>query len=180
MRQRQFRRWVGAYGIAFRGRRSRHSPPSYAVSGNRKYRTFIVLNVPPERCARELEVAEAFDGAYFAIRLVGSSRVGIGEVGKPATEMHVAFQQSGHRTEMNVGLRDCEHLAQPDDSAKRDERQQKNVETRVEYLPRPRRWARKLQLHYRANCGRSKPGLTASAYEPGSQRCFGDLRRPAH
>ena len=116
--------------------------PSRAVSRNRNYRTSIVLNVPPERCARELEVAEAIDCAYFAIRRAGSSKKGIGQVSKPATEMHVAFQQPGHRTQMNFGLRDCEHLTQPDDSARRAERQRKNVETYVEYLPRPRRWPR--------------------------------------
>jgi hypothetical protein len=139
MRQRHFRGLDGTYALDFRGRSSNHSPPSCAVNKNRNYRSFIVVNVPPERCARELEVAEAFDGAYFAIRLTGSSKVGIGEVRKPATEMHAAFQRPGHRTQMNFGLRDCEHLAQPDDSAKRDERQRKNVETCIEYLPRSRR-----------------------------------------
>jgi hypothetical protein len=74
--------------------------------------------------------------------------------------MHVAFQQSGQHTQMNFGLRDCEHLAQPDDSARRGEWQRKNAETYVEYLPRLRPWPRKRQLQNRANCGRFKPGLT--------------------
>ena len=68
MRQRQFRGRAGTYGVDFRGRRSEHSLPSRAVSRNMNYRTSVVLNVPPERCARELEVAEASECAYFAIR----------------------------------------------------------------------------------------------------------------
>jgi hypothetical protein len=99
-----------------------------------------VFDAPEERCARELEFAEAIDCAHFVMRRTGPSKVGVGQARKPATGMHVVFLRSEHRALMIFGLRDCGHLAQPNDSAWRAEEQKKNVEADVEYVPRPRPW----------------------------------------
>jgi hypothetical protein len=99
-----------------------------------------VFDAPEERCARELEFAEAIDFAHFVMRRTGPSKVGVGQVRKPATGMHVVFLRSEYRTLMIFGLRDCGHLAQPNDSAWRAGEQKKTVEADVEYVPRPRPW----------------------------------------
>jgi len=84
-------------------------------------RTSIVLDAPEEAFARHFKRAGPIDYAYCAVRRTASSEVGAGKVRMPATEMYVAFLRSEHRTQMIFGLRDCEHLAQPHDSAKRAE-----------------------------------------------------------
>ena len=85
----------------------------------------MVLDALEEACARHLKRAGAIDCAPCAVWRTASSEEGAGKVRMPATEMHVAFLRSEHRTQMIFGLHDFEHLAQPDDSAKRAEKQRK-------------------------------------------------------
>ena len=103
-----------------------------------------VFGVPAERCGRDLKPTDAINYGPFAMRHIGSREPEVGKVRNPAGEIHAAIRQSEYRQQTIFLLRDGEHLAQPDDNARRPWEQPKNVETDLEYLPRPRRWLENL------------------------------------
>lgn len=108
---------------------SEHSQPSCAVGVSGSDGKSSVFGAPAERCGRDLNSADTVDCAYFAVRHNGSHEPGLHKVWEPAGEIRGAFLRSEHRTQMISLLRDCEHLAQPDDSARQQREQPKNVET---------------------------------------------------
>ncbi len=93
--------------------------PSCAVGENGSGERSSVFGVPAERCGRDLKPADAIIRGPFAICHIGSRETGVGKIRNPAGEIHAAILQSEHRQQTIFLLQDGEHLAQPDDNAKR-------------------------------------------------------------
>ncbi len=140
MRQRHTTPCSGAHKAGLAVARLENTRPSCAVSVNGSDERSSVFGVSAERCGRDLKPANAINHGPFAMRHIGSREAGVGKVRSPAGEIHAAIQRSEHRQQTIFLLRGGEHLAQPDDNARRRREQPKNVETDLKYLPRPRRW----------------------------------------
>ncbi len=149
MRQRHTTPCSGAHKAGLAVARLEHTQPSCAVSVNGSGERSSVFGVPAERCGRDLKPANAINHGPFAMRHIGSREPGVGKVSNPAGEIHAAIQRSEHRQQTIFLLRGGEHLAQPDDNARRRREQPKNVETDLKYLPRPRRWPENLNYKTR-------------------------------
>ncbi len=119
MRQRHTTPGAGAHkaGLAVAG--LEHTQPSCAVSVNGSGERLSVFGVPAERCRRDLKPANAINHGPFATRYIGSREPGVGKVRNPAGEIQAAIQRSEHRQQTIYLLRGGEHLAQPDDNARR-------------------------------------------------------------
>ncbi len=96
-----------------------HTRPSRAVGVNGSGERSSVFGVPAERGGRDLEPANDINHGPFAMRHIGSREPGVGKVRNLAGEVHVAVQRSEHRQQTIFLLRGGEHLAQPDDNARR-------------------------------------------------------------
>jgi len=137
-----------------------HSRPSCAVNRNGNRETPRVVSVRPGRVDHEVELV-GVDLAHFGIGHFGQDEWGVGEVREPAHTPRVAVLHPRHRIRWELRPRDQEWLAQAFDlNARTGRSAMNNLESLVEWVPRPRQCHPCEQLQNRGNCGCFKPGLT--------------------
>ena len=120
-----------------------------------------MVGVRPDRVDHEGKSISAFDLAHFGIGHYGPDELGVGEVREPAHTPRVAVLHPRHRIRWELRPREQEGLAQAFDlNARTGRSARNNLESLVEWVPRPRQCHPCEQLQNRGNCGCFKPGLT--------------------
>ena len=152
--------WRQAGRSVGRAGRLAHSRPSCAVNRNGNRETPRVVSVRPGRIDHEVEFV-GVDLAHFGIGHFGSVEWGVGEVREPAHTPRVAVLHPRHRIRWELRPREQEGLAQAFDlNARTGRSARNNLESLVEWVPRPRQCHPCEQLQNRGNCGCFKSGLT--------------------
>jgi hypothetical protein len=140
-----------------------HSRPSRAVNRNGNRETLRMVSVRPGRVDHEVELV-GVDPAHFCIGHFGPDEWGIGAVREPAHTPRVAVLHPRHRIRRALRPRQQEWLAQAFDLNARTARSARNnLESLVEWVPRPRQCHPCEQLQRRENCGCFKSGLTGGS-----------------
>jgi hypothetical protein len=143
--------------------RSAHSLPSRAVNSSGNSGTPRVVGVRPDRVDHEAEPVSAVDLAHFGIGHFGPDELGAGEVKEPVDTPRVAVLHPRRRIRQALRPREQEWLAQAFDlNARMGRSARNNLESLVEWVPRPRQCHPYERLQNRENCGCFISGITGA------------------